>query len=136
MKKVCVMIVVIKKDFLDIQCFNKKVMCEFCNKELNKSYLRSHVKKQHVPQHYNQDDKHTTAQLRTQLCDSSRDSSRTNINTGGDLLPARQLSRKLPQLRDSFRTHNNNDNNNNINNNNKCNRTIIVGPSFCGKTHL
>ena len=119
-----------------------------------------------------QDDKHTTAQLRdsfrdssrTQLCDSSRDSfrdssrdsSRTNINAGGDLLPAqgysRQLSRKLPQLRDSFRdsyrTHNNNDDNNNNNNNNnnaeananddnnKCNRTLIVGPSFCGKTHL
>ena len=136
-----------------IQCFNKKVRCEFCNKELNKSYLRSHVKKQHVPQHYNQDDKHTTAQLRdsfrTQLCDSSRDSSRTNINTGGDLLPARQLSRKLPQLRDSFRTHlptqlptqlhtklNNDVNNNNNNDNNRCNRSLIVGPSFCGKTHL
>ena len=36
-----------------IQCFNKKVGCEFRNKELNKSYLRSHVKKQH----YTQDDK-------------------------------------------------------------------------------
>ena len=84
-------------------------------------------------QHYNQDDKHTTVQLRdsfrTQLCDSSRDSSHTNINTGGDLLPTRQLSRKLPQLRDSYHTHNNDDNN-------KCNRTFIVGPSFCGKTHL
>ena len=161
MKKVCVMIVVIKKRCKEctimkncntfysyksgkmysicIQCINKKVRCEFCNKELNKSYSRSHVKKQHVPQHYNQDDKHTT----TQLCDSSR----TNINIGGDLLPAR----KLPQLRDSFRTHlptqlptplhtklNNDDNNNNDNNNddnNKCNRTLIVGPSFCGKTH-
>ena len=132
-----------------IQCFNNKVRCEFCYKELNKSYLRSHVKKQQLYQHYNraasQDDKHTTAQL----CDSSR----TNINTGGDLLPTRQLSRKLPQLRDSFRTHlptqlptqlhtklnNDDDNNNNDNNNddnNKCNRTLIVGPSFCGKTHL
>ena len=111
--------------------------CEFCNKELNKSYLRSHVKKQHLYQHYNRaashDDKHTTVQLRnsfrTQLCDSSRDSSHTNINTGGDLLPTRQLSRKLPQLRDSYHTHNNDDNN-------KCNRSLVVGPSFCGKTHL
>ena len=80
-----------------IQCFNKKVRCEFCNRELNKSYLRSHVKKHHVPQHYNQDDKHTTAQLRdsfrTQLCDSSRDMSRTNINTGGDLLPATAITK-------------------------------------------
>ena len=137
-----------------VHAFNvliKKVRCEFCNKELNKRYLGSHVKKQHLYQHYNrtasQDDKHTTAQL----CDSFRDSSRTNINTGGDLLPTRQLSRKLPQLRDSFRTHlptqlptqlhtklKNDDNNNDINNddNNKCNRTLIVGPSFCGKTHL
>ena len=131
-----------------IQCFNKKVRCEFCNKESNKSYLRSHVKKQHLYQHYYRAASHTT----TQLCDSSR----TNINTGGDLLPTRQLSRQLPQLRescrDSFRTHlptqrptqlhtklNNDDNNNNDNNNddnNKCNRTLIVGPSFCGKTHL
>ena len=111
-----------------IQCFNKKVRCEFCNKELNKSYLRSHIKKQHVPQHYSQDDKHRTALLRdsfrTQLCDSSRDSSRTNIITGGDLLPV-HVPTQVP-------THNNN----NDNNDNKCNRTLIVGPSFCGKTHL
>ena len=48
-----------------IQRFNKKVRCEFCNKELNKSYLRSHVKKQHIKtqhiknQYYIQDDKRT-----------------------------------------------------------------------------
>ena len=30
------------------ECFNKKVRCEFCNKELNRSYLRSHIKKQHL----------------------------------------------------------------------------------------
>ena len=132
-------------------CFNKKVRCEFCNKELNKSYLRSHIKKQHLYQHYN------------------RDSYRTNINTGGDLLPTQGYSR---QLRDSYHTHNNiNDNNNDNNaeanaeananssaeanakaianspaeavaeavagaNANETNRTLIVGPSFCGKTHL
>ena len=115
-------------------CFNKKVRCEFCNKELNKSYLRSHIKKQHFYQHYNY-----------------------NQHTGGDLLP-RQLSR---QLRDSYHTHNNNINDNNNDNNaeanaeavanspaeavakavaganaNETNRTLIVGPSFCGKTHL
>ena len=121
-------------------CFNKKVRCEFCNKELNKSYLRSHIKKQHLYQHYN------------------RDSYRTNINTGGDLLPTQGYSR---QLRDSYHTHNNNINDNNNDNNaeanaeavanspaganakaiagaiaNETNRTLIVGPSFCGKTHL
>ena len=104
-----------------IQCFNKKVRCEICNKGLNKSYLRSHVKKQHTQhiknQYYNQDDKHQEqSQLRAQL--------RTINNTGGDLLPA-QRPTKL-----------NNDDNKDGNNNNECNRTLIVGPSFCGKTHL
>ena len=31
-----------------IECFNKKVRCEFCKKELNKRYSRSHIKKQHL----------------------------------------------------------------------------------------
>ena len=113
-------------------CFNKKVRCEFCNKELNKSYLRSHIKKQHLYQHYNRDSYRY----------SFRESYRTNIKTGGDLLPTRQL-------RDSYRTHNNNINDNNAEANakaiangdnnsgvNETNRTLIVGPSFCGKTHL
>ena len=36
----------------------KKVRCELCIKELNKTYLRSHIKEQHmqhiIQQHYNQ----------------------------------------------------------------------------------
>ena len=98
-----------------IECFNIKVRCEFCHKELNKSYLRSHVKKQH----YNQDDKRAAshndeAQEHSQL--------HTINNIGGDLLPA-QLPTQLP---------------NKLNNddNNKCNRTLLVGPSFCATTHL
>ena len=129
-------------------CFNKKVRCEFCNKELNKSYLRSHIKKQHLYQQYN------------------HDSYRTNINTGGDLLP-RQLSRQLSlelqrELPRGVSSHSNNNNaeanakaianspagaNAGANANsgvqsfaeavaNETNRTLIVGPSFCGKTHL
>ena len=117
-----------------IQCFNKKVRCEFCNKELNKSYLRSHVKKQHYKEHYNQ---------------------HYNQSTGGDLLPrqlTRQLSRELQrELPRGVSSHNNNNNNaeanakaiakaiaNDDNNSgvNETNRTLIVGPSFCGKTHL
>ena len=35
-----------------------------------------------------------------------------------------------------YNNNNNNNNNNNKNDNNKCNRTLIVGPSVCGKTHL
>ena len=117
-------------------CFNKKVRCEFCNKELNKSYLRSHIKKQYLYQHYNQ-------------------------HTGGDLLP-RQLSRELPrqlsrelqrELPRGVSSHSNNNAEANAeavanspvganagaNANsgvNETNRTLIVGPSFCGKTHL
>ena len=52
--------------------------------------------------------------------------SRSFAHTGGDLLPV-QVPTQVP-------THNNNNNNNN--NDNKCNRTLLVGPSFCGKTHL
>ena len=84
--------------------------CEFCNKILNKSYLRSHIKKQHLyPQGYSQG--------------YSRSFARVPIHTGGDLLPV-QVPTQVP-------THNNN-----TDNDNKCNRTLIVGPSFCGKTHF
>ena len=90
------------------ECFNKKVWCEICNNELNKSYLRSHIEKQH---------------LYPPGCSQgySRSCTQVPAHTGGDLLPV-QLPAQVP-------THNNN-------NENKCNRTLIVGPSFCGKTHL
>ena len=121
-------------------CFNKKVRCEFCNKELNKSYLRSHIKKQHLYQHCNYNQHY-------------------NQHTGGDLLP-RRLSRELPrELPREFPhgysrgTPSHSSNNNNAEANagavanspaganaeavaNETNRTLIVGPSFCGKTHL
>ena len=131
-------------------CFNKKVRCEFCNKELNKSYLRSHIKKQHYKQHYNYNQHYNqhTVELR-----------------GGDLLP-RQLTRQLSlelqrELPRGVSSHSNNNaeanatanakaiakaiaNDDNVGataganaiDNNNCNRTLIVGPSFCGKTHL
>ena len=104
------------------ECFNKKMRCEFCNKELNKSYLRSNIKKQHLyPQGYSQGYSHRFARVPTQgytqvpTQGSSRSFTQVPAHTGGDLLPA----------------HNNNNDNDN-----KCNRTLIVGPSFCGKTHL
>ena len=34
-----------KKYSTCIECFNKKVKCEFCNKEFNKTYLSKHIKK-------------------------------------------------------------------------------------------
>ena len=71
-----------------IECFNKKVKCEFCNKEFNKTYLSKHLK------------------------------------------------RCIKLLEDVYYLNNNqtDDNENQIDNN--CSRTLIVGPSFCGKTHL
>ena len=133
-----------------IQCFNKKVRCEFCNKELNKSYLRSHIKKQHYKQQYNQQyNQHTGGgALRGVLY---------------DLLP-HGYSRELPHGY-SRGTPSHSSNNNNVGANagavaeavaeananspaganakavaeavaNETNRTLIVGPSFCGKTHL
>ena len=113
-----------------IQCFNKKVRCVFCNKELNKNYLRSHVKKQHIKnqhiknQYSNQDDKRTGSRAASHNDEAQEHLQlRTRNITVGDLLPT-QLPTKL-----------NNDNNND-DNNNECNKTLIVGPSFCGKTHL
>ena len=122
----------------------------FVIRELNKSYLRSHVKKQHLYQHYNcakatagafAASHNDEAQEHSQL----RDSFRTNINTGGDLLHTQLRD----SYRDSYRTHNINNNDNNAEANakaianddnnsgvNETNRTLIVGPSFCGKTHL
>ena len=137
-----------------IQCFNKKVRCEFCNKELNKSYLRSHIKKQHYNQQYNQHyNQHTGGgALRGVLYD---------LLPHGY---SRQLSRELPHGY-SRGTPSHSSNNNNVGANagavagavaeananspaganagananngvNETNRTLIVGPSFCGKTHL
>ena len=53
---------------------------------------------------------------------SSHSFARVPAHTGGDLLPV-QVPTQVPTL-------------NKNNNNNKCNRTLTVGPSFCGKTHL
>ena len=112
------------------ECFNKKVRCEFCNQELNKSYLRPHIKKQHLyPQGYS----HSFAQVPapsyprvpTQGYSQGYSRSFTQVpaHTGGDLLPV-QVPTQVP-------THNKNNDNDN-----KCSRTLIVGPSFCGKTNL
>ena len=32
-----------------IECFNKKVKCEFCNKEINKTYLSKHLTRRERP---------------------------------------------------------------------------------------
>ena len=90
-----------------IECFNKKVKCEFCNKEFNKTYLSKHLKRCIII-NYNEnhnDDNHKII---------------LNNENHNDII-----------------LNNENHNNEiNHNDNNMCNRTLIVGPSFCGKTHL
>ena len=54
-KKRCKVCIILKTDFYKyrngklystcIECFNKKVKCEFCNQKLNKTYLSKHLKR-------------------------------------------------------------------------------------------
>ena len=116
-KKRCKMCNILKTDFYKYkngklyttckECFNKKVKCEFCNKEFNKTYLSKHLKRCIII-NYNEnhnDDNHKII---------------LNNENHNDII-----------------LNNENHNNEiNHNDNNMCNRTLIVGPSFCGKTHL
>ena len=89
-----------------IECFNKKVKCEFCNKELNKTYLSKHLKR----------------------CNINHD------NTNNEI-----INHDNNNYTNNIITNDDTDNNDNImftGGQQSCNRTLIVGPSFCGKTHL
>ena len=88
-----------------IECFNKKVKCEFCKKEFNKPYLSKHLKR----------------------CNINHDN---NNYTNNEIINHNENYDKNNYTNNIFT----NDKNDNIDNN--CNRTLIVGPSFCGKTHL
>ena len=92
-----------------IECFNKKVICEFCRKEFNRTCLSKHIERCLIKTlHLNNNDENI-------------------INN---------------KIENNF--INNNDENNILNNCNDentegallYNRTLKVGPSFCGKTHL
>ena len=99
-----------------IECFNKKVKCEFCNKEFNKTYLSKHLKR--------------CIKLLEDVYYLNKDDDNENqIDDDNNQIDNNQID-------DNNENHNNqiDDNNNQIENN--CNRTLIVGPSFCGKTHL
>ena len=99
-----------------IECFNKKVKCEFCNKELNKTYLSKHLKRCNI----NHDNTNTEGALRNEIINHNEN--HDNNNYTNDII-----------------TNDDTDNNDNImftGGQQSCNRTLIVGPSFCGKTHL
>ena len=105
-----------------IECFNKNVKCEFCNKEFNKTCLSKHLKR----------------------CIINHDN---NNYTNNEIINHNENHDKNNYTNNEIINHNENyDNNNHTNNiitnddndniDNNCNRTLIVGPSFCGKTHL
>ena len=102
-----------------IECFNKKVKCEFCNREFNKTYLSKHLKR--------------CIKLLEDVYFLNNiqidDGNENQIDDDNNQIDSNQID-------DNNENHNNqiDDNNNQIENN--CNRTLIVGPSFCGKTHL
>ena len=128
-KKRCKVCKILKTDFYKykngklystcIECFNKKVKCEFCNMEFNKTYLSKHLKrciKLSEDVYY----------LNNNQID---DDNENQIDDDNNQIDNNQID-------DDNENHNNqiDDNNNQIDND--CNRTLIVGPSFCGKTHL
>ena len=131
-KKRCKVCNILKTDFYKykngklystcIECFNKKVKCELCNKEFNKTYLSKHLKKC-IINHDNNN--YTNNEIK------NHNENHDNINyTNNEFINHNE------NYDDNNCTNNiiTNDNNDNIDNN--CNRTLIVGPSFCGKTLL
>ena len=135
-KKRCKVCNILKTDFYKyrngklystcIECFNKKVKCEFCNKELNKTYLSKHLKR--------------CIKLLEDVYFLNNiqidDGNENQIDDDNNQIDTATLALHNNQINDNNENHNNqiDDNNNQIENN--CNRTLIVGPSFCGKTHL
>ena len=125
-KKRCKVCNILKTDFYNyrngklystcIECFNKKVKCEFCNKELNKTYLSKHLKRCNI----NHDNTNTEGALRNEIINHNENHDNNNYTN-------------------NIITNDDTDNNDNImftGCQQSCNRTLIVGPSFCGKTHL
>ena len=125
-KKRCKVCNILKTDFYKyrngklystcIECFNKKVKCEFCNKELNKTYLSKHLKRCNI----NHDNTNTEGALRNEIINHNENHDNNNYTN-------------------NIITNDDTDNNDNImftGGQQSCNRTLIVGPSFCGKTHL
>ena len=102
-----------------IECFNKKVKCEFCNKEFNKTYLSKHLKR-------------CNKLLEDVYYLNKDDDNENQIDDDNNQPDDNQIDDNDSQI---------DDNNNQIDTatlalHNNCNRTLIVGPSFCGKTHL
>ena len=129
-KKRCKECNILKRDFYKykngklystcIECFNKKVKCEFCNKKINKTYLSKHLKR----------------------CNINHDNTNNEIINHNENHDNKNYTNNIITNDEIINHNENHDNNiitnddNNINDNIMFNRTLIVGLSFCGKTHL
>ena len=77
-------------------CFNRKEKCEYCDKMLNRSFMKRHCKQNHSRSELEPEVRHSQRELES-------------------LIP-HSRSELEPEL--------------------ECNRTLIIGPSFSGKTFL
>ena len=129
-KKRCKVCNILKTDFYKykngklystcIECFNKKLMCEFCNKEFNRTYLSKHLKRCNI----NHDN--TNNEI------INHNENHDNNNYTNNIITNDEIINHIENHDINIITNDDNDNNDNI----MFNRTLIVGPSFCGKTHL
>ena len=103
-----------------IECFNKKMKCEFCNKEFNKTYLLKHLKRCNI----NHDN--TNNEI------INHNENHDNNNYTNNIITNDEIINHNENHDNNIITNDDIDNNDNI----MFNRTLIVGPSFCGKTHL
>ena len=94
-----------------IECFNKNVKLQYCNGEFKKTHLSKHIKTIHLNNN-NENYKNLVSNNTVKLASSAEGASHVR-----------------GALHTEFALHNET-------NNNEINRALIVGPSFCGKTHL
>ena len=87
-----------------IECLNKKVKCEICNKEFNKTYLSKHIERCFIE--------------KVHLNDNNKEINNDNIGIYIEIDNNHETDAATLALH-----------------NNVVNRPLIVGPSFCGKTH-
>ena len=119
-------------------CFNKKVMCEICNKEVNKSYLRSHIKKQHMRHNYIQNN----YQPRMQWHIQQQRYEGSGIGSGVYNAPSNAVCGAACVIVSGGRSGGPSGGSSGVafnsekSSDSENKRTILASPSFCGKFHL